>query len=225
MTAARGFHYFVVMRKKDDKKAEAISNATQKIVCQYGLDRASIANIAKEASVSPATIYLYFKDKSDLLSTVFLVEKQAILNTLIAALSPNSSFIDSFAAAHKATFEYMWKNPVSLRFTKILEITPYNPPKELSEQYGKFWDFWESGIKQGLIENISIDCIMIMVLAPLSDAVLQFHSLYCSCHDNFKAGQIHDEEAHQLAAKYVERVEKMQKQLFHLTWKALKKQI
>ncbi len=211
------------MRKKDDRKAEAISNATQKIICEHGLDRASVANIAKEANVSPATIYLYFNDKSDLLSKVFLAEKQAILDTLTVALSPELSFCENFAAAYKNAFEYMWKNPISLRFTEILETTPYNPAQELSERYGKFWEFWESGIEQGIIEDISPDSIMIMILAPLTRSVLQFHALYCSCHDHAAAGHIHDEEAHQLAAEYAERIEKVQQELFHLTWKALKK--
>ena len=209
------------MRKRDDRKARAISHAAQKIVCEHGLDRASIINIAKEANVSPATIYLYFKDKSDLLSKVFFAEKQAILNATTSALSPSLSFRENFAAAHKAAFEYMWKNPISLRFTEILETTPYNPPQELSEQYGRFWEFWKTGIEQGIIEAASPDCIMIMVQAPLTRAVLQFHALYCSCRSN--PGGVHDEKAHKLAAEYISRVEAMQEQLFHLTWKALKK--
>ncbi len=220
------FYYFNAMRKKDDRKAKAISNATQKIVCEQGLDRASMANIAKEANISPATIYLYFKDKSDLLTTVFLTEKQAILKATTAALSPEQSFWDNFAAAYKAAFEYMWKHPISLRFTEILETTPYNPPQELSEKFGEYWEFFKSGIERGIIEDISPDSIMIMVQAPLTRAVLQFHALYCSCHQNLTAAQhIHSEEIHQLAAEYVERVEEIKQDLFHLTRKALEKRI
>ena len=208
-------HYFNYMRRKDERKVEAISKATQKIVCERGLDHASIGDIAKEANVSPATIYLYFKNKPDLLSKVFFAEKQAIVDTVTSALSPASSFRENFALAHKAAFDYMWKNPISLRFTEVLRTTPYNLPQELSEQYGEFWEFWESGIEQGIVEDIAPDTIMMMVLAPLAHAVLQFHSLYCSC-------QMED-EAQQLAAKYADRVEKMQQELFYLTWKALEK--
>ncbi len=60
------FVYFRAMRTKDDFKQEALFQATIKLVNDIGFVSSSVAKIAKEADVSPATIYVYHKNKEDL---------------------------------------------------------------------------------------------------------------------------------------------------------------
>jgi len=60
------------MRLQDENKKAAIFHATIKLVNEIGFVAASVSKIAKEANVSPATIYIYHKDKEDLLVSIFL---------------------------------------------------------------------------------------------------------------------------------------------------------
>ena len=46
------------MRRKDDRKQESIKQALLKLILSEGLQGASIAKIAREAGVSPATVYI-----------------------------------------------------------------------------------------------------------------------------------------------------------------------
>ncbi|EUJ29992.1 TetR/AcrR family transcriptional regulator [Listeria grayi] len=64
------------MRIKDEAKVTAISQAVFQITKQEGLNNASISKIAKLAGVSPATVYIYYQDKSDMLSKIYLTSKR-----------------------------------------------------------------------------------------------------------------------------------------------------
>ena len=61
------------MKKSTDKKelvqkfrTEAILDAAMKVIAQRGLDKATMEQVASEAGISKATIYLYFKNKEAL---------------------------------------------------------------------------------------------------------------------------------------------------------------
>ncbi len=61
-----------VMRHKDDNKHQAICDAAIGLITANGFADTSISKIAKVANVSPATIYVYFENKEDLLNKVYL---------------------------------------------------------------------------------------------------------------------------------------------------------
>ncbi len=59
------------MRKKDDEKARCIKKAVVKLILQEGFHGASISKIAKMAGVSPATVYIYFENKENMLQEIY----------------------------------------------------------------------------------------------------------------------------------------------------------
>ena len=60
------------MRYRDEAKQNAVIEATVKLVNQIGFAATSTAKIAKEANVSSATIYIYYKNKEDLLVSTYV---------------------------------------------------------------------------------------------------------------------------------------------------------
>ena len=59
------------MRIKDSDKQQRIKAAMVRLILREGIDGASVSKIAKEAGVSPATIYVYYENKEDMLIEVF----------------------------------------------------------------------------------------------------------------------------------------------------------
>ena len=59
------------MRTKDFDKQQRIKEAMVQLILREGIDGASVSKIAREAGVSPATIYVYYDSKEDMLSEVF----------------------------------------------------------------------------------------------------------------------------------------------------------
>ncbi len=60
------------MRKKDDLKEQRIKDAVVKITLEEGFAKTSIAKIAKQAQVSPATVYIYYENKDDMMQEIYM---------------------------------------------------------------------------------------------------------------------------------------------------------
>ncbi len=62
------------MAKRTGEKYKAIIEAAVKVIAENGYHNSQVAKIAKEAGVADGTIYLYFKNKEDLLISLFRVK-------------------------------------------------------------------------------------------------------------------------------------------------------
>lgn len=67
-----------VNKKKALKEKELLSSA-YKLFIDQGIEKTSIDDIAKNASVAKGTFYLYFKDKYDLLNQLILLKSNEII--------------------------------------------------------------------------------------------------------------------------------------------------
>jgi len=68
------------MTSKKSEKYDAILEAALKVIAENGFHGSQVSKIAKEAGVADGTIYLYFKNKEDILISLF----QARLGKLVA---------------------------------------------------------------------------------------------------------------------------------------------
>ena len=59
------------MRLKDLDKQQRIKEATVSLILREGLNGTSVSKIAREAGVSPATIYVYYSSKEEMFAEVF----------------------------------------------------------------------------------------------------------------------------------------------------------
>lgn len=71
------------MRKKDDKKQDSIKEAVINLILKEGFHGTSISKIAKEAGVSPATVYIYYENKEVMLQEIYREYYEEILNHLL----------------------------------------------------------------------------------------------------------------------------------------------
>ena len=71
------------MRKKDDEKERSIKDAVIKLILQEGFHGASISKIAKLAGVSPATVYIYFDNKENMLQDIYTEYSEEIFDYLL----------------------------------------------------------------------------------------------------------------------------------------------
>src|SRR5579871_6777771 len=72
-------------------KRERILAAAERTFARHGFFTAKVADVAKEAGVADGTIYLYFKNKDDLLISVFerrMTQVNALMRDAIANLAP-----------------------------------------------------------------------------------------------------------------------------------------
>ena len=68
------------MRIKDESKQQRIKEAMVRLILREGIDGTSVSKIAREAGVSPATIYVYYDSKEEMLAEVFRRTAQMLRN-------------------------------------------------------------------------------------------------------------------------------------------------
>lgn len=74
------------MRKKDDEKQKSIKEAVIKLILKEGFHGTSISKIAKEAGVSPATVYIYYENKEVMLQDIYREYSEDIFDYLLDKL-------------------------------------------------------------------------------------------------------------------------------------------
>jgi TetR/AcrR family fatty acid metabolism transcriptional regulator len=88
---------------KDDTKHQKIIQAAAKVFAEKGFYNSRVSEIAKEANVADGTIYLYFKNKDDILISLFEEEFGRIVDNIRIELSRERNALDKirrFAFAH-----------------------------------------------------------------------------------------------------------------------------
>lgn len=72
---------------KNEDKHQRIIKAALKVFAKKGFYNSRVSEIAKEAEVADGTIYLYFKNKDDILISVFETEMRKMINNMKKELS------------------------------------------------------------------------------------------------------------------------------------------
>ncbi|MCC8359839.1 TetR/AcrR family transcriptional regulator [Salinimicrobium sediminilitoris] len=156
---------------KSQMKRDALVKATISLVNNSGFHATPMSKIAKMANVSPATIYLYFKNKQDLVNQVYIEVKAAFSSYAFKDYDKSMTV--------EAGFEKIWKN---IAFYKLKEVDQAlflsqcdNTPMidEESRQEGlkhlePLLELWERGKKEGIIKPISPYLLYAFTIYPIS---------------------------------------------------------
>lgn len=112
------------MRLKDEKKRIAIYHAAMEVITHHGVESASMSKIAKAAGVSSSTIYVYFKNKSDMINKLYLMVKQEVCSAMLNDLPDDMDIETATKSWMRNYFYYLVDNPPVLSFLEQF----YNSP-------------------------------------------------------------------------------------------------
>jgi AcrR family transcriptional regulator len=163
------FIYYRRMRHKDSGKREAICNAAVKLINANGLAETSMAKIAKEASVSPATIYVYFENKEDLLNKLYLLVKRRMSNTVIKGLDETLSVEATFRLLWHNHYRYLVEHADQFIFAEQFSHSPLieRVSKDEGHEYLQaIFALFERGKKEKIIKEIPAEILMAYAFFP-----------------------------------------------------------
>jgi len=165
---------------RTNNKKELIIDAAIKVFARKGFYNSKVADVAKSAGVADGTIYLYFKNKDDLLISLFETKMEEILDRF-------SSLIEKKISADKKLREF-----ISLYFlmieqdqdlAEVFQVELRQSSKFLKDYHNqKFIDFLniigaiiEEGIAQSLFsKSISIHNVKLLVFGALDELARQW---------------------------------------------------
>jgi AcrR family transcriptional regulator len=186
----------VATLQKSIDKRNALVKATIELVNNNGFHATPMSKIAKMANVSPATIYLYFENKQDLVNQTYIDVKAAY--TKYAFESYNAIM------PVEAGFELIWNRIADFKlnecenamFLAQCDNTPIID--EASRQEGikhlqPLLDLWARGKKEGIVKPMSDYILYAYAINPLSFLMMS------QKRGAFTLDKTHLKEAYQLA--------------------------
>lgn len=158
------------MRVKDEIKQDALFNATVKLVNEIGFVASSVSKIAREANVSPATIYVYYENKEDLLISTYVAIKHKLGNSLLKDFDSHMPIRDIFRNVWMNMFRYISENPEYFQFTEQFSNSPYSDlvdKEELEKPFEPVMQVLLSGIDQKIIKDVDSDILIAFMFYPI----------------------------------------------------------
>jgi AcrR family transcriptional regulator len=158
------------LQKSIDKR-NALIKATIELVNNNGFHATPMSKIAKMANVSPATIYLYFENKQDLVNQTYIDVKGAYTKYAFATYNEKMSVEEGFEIIWKRIADFKLKDCENAMFLAQCDNTPMID--EPSRQEGikhlrPLLDLWARGKKEGIIKPLSDYLLYAYTINPLS---------------------------------------------------------
>jgi TetR/AcrR family fatty acid metabolism transcriptional regulator len=85
---------FIINKKDKNNKYHLILEAAIKVFARQGFYQSTVAQIAREAGVADGTIYLYFKNKDDILVQFFNYRTKQVFDGFRAAVNQADNSLD-----------------------------------------------------------------------------------------------------------------------------------
>ena len=131
-------------------KRERILDAAEIVFARCGFYNARVADIAREASVADGTIYLYFKNKDDLLISLFESRMERVNGRLTEAIGTIDSSVDKLLAFITAYMQMIHDDP---NVAEVLTVELRQSSKFMKEysnpQFGDLLKIVATVIKDG----------------------------------------------------------------------------
>jgi len=164
------------MRTRDQSKYDAIMSVTIQLTNALGFDGISISKIAKKANVSPATIYIYFKNKEDLFSKLYIDIRKKMSQGTLQGLQDQMNIEQTFKSIWHNSFTYNLNHPEYLVFREQFEQTLMmkNIDENKFEAYRYVRNLLQRGIDENTIKNHPLPILTAFAFIPII-TLLKFH--------------------------------------------------
>ena len=169
---------FATMRIKDEAKIEAIYNATLSLVKEKGLAGITMSDISKAASIATGTLYIYFKNKEELIKALFWECREQSATKYFEGLDVAGTFEERMKRVFTNIVFYKM-----LRFevSAFLEQTYHSPfvcitdLKKKQTALQPLLDLFEQGIASGIIKNMDGETLMTFMFGVIHETIKKAH--------------------------------------------------
>jgi len=158
------------MRIKDEKKYNAILKASMEQFKLEGYAKASMAKIAKEAGVSPATIYIHFENKEDLIVKLYLHVRKGMSEYILDGIELKGCIEKVYKEVWHNYYNYCLNHPEGFNYIMQFTNSPY---MDKYEKYGmcyfsKIYELFAVGKEKGVIKKVSDEILFAFTFNPAS---------------------------------------------------------
>lgn len=158
------------MRVKDDKKHQAICDAAIELITTRGFADTSMSKIATAANVSPATIYIYFENKEDLLKKIYLYVKDQMSREFLSGVKEEMSVKEAFKQIWYNYYKYAKDHSIKFLFCEQFSNSPLVDSVNKDESKRCFQpmvELYERGRKEKIFKDMPLEVFAAFTISPL----------------------------------------------------------
>jgi len=196
------------MRVRDEDKVKLVKQKALQIIVKDGLEGFSMNKLAKSCGISVATLYIYYRDKDDLVISIAKEEGDAMSATFIRNFDPNLSFEEGLRVQWENRYAYNLENPLANFFFEQLRSSTYQErflENFMQKFKGLISEFMQNIVTRGEIDAMPLEVFWSVAYAPLY-SLIRF-----------------DREGHSFGGKSFKISDEILWQTFDLVVKSLKK--
>lgn len=162
------------MKPRDESKIQQIFSATLQLVVKTGVAGVTMRQIAKAAGMATGTLYIYCKDKDELLNQLYV--------------SCRASSVDAYfkgyneTAAYKKGFRIVWNNILQYRLANFdvsvfMEQCYHSPfisesTKEMNEQlFQPLYKFIERGKAEKILKDYDTMLLLVLMMGSITGII------------------------------------------------------
>lgn len=162
------------MRTKDETKIASIFKATLELVKARGLAGITMSDISKAASIATGTLYIYFKNKDDLIKELFVQCRVQSAEKYFAGLDAATPFEERMRLVFGNIIHYKMK---FFEVSAFLEQSYHSPfvcsadLKRLDKVLHPLLDLIEEGIREKKIKDVPVQLILSYIFGTVNELV------------------------------------------------------
>jgi TetR/AcrR family transcriptional regulator, multidrug resistance operon repressor len=168
------FIYLLPMRTRDESKETALRDKALEMIVEQGFDGLSMQKLARAAGVSPATIYIYFKDRDDLIVQLWLGEMHKMMEASLKGFDPEMHFDEGLQVQWLNRARFYIENPMSAHLMEQIKYSPYYDlcVAKVDKRFtNAMRDFVHNAIKRKELVKLPLEVYWSIAFAPLYQLV------------------------------------------------------
>jgi AcrR family transcriptional regulator len=165
------------MRTRDTDKEELVKQKAIDMFVSDGFEGFSMNKLAKACNISVATLYIYYKDKEDLIINIAREEMMSMSEAILKNFNSEASFEDGLRQQWKSRSDYMLKNQKVSVFFDQLRSSNYQDVafREVHDEFKRVMGmFMKNAVERGEIEPLPLEVYWSVAFAPLYN-LITFH--------------------------------------------------
>ena len=165
------------MRTRDPRKESLLRSKAMAMVVKDGFKGFSMQKLAKAARVSPATIYIYWKDRDDLLLQLYAEAWAKMSETSLKDFDPGMSFQEGLKYQWNNRARWFLDHPVEAAFMEQVRFSPLHDRAQAILGAG-YADVMKSFVKNAIarkeLVKVPVEVYWSIAFSPLYQ-LIKFH--------------------------------------------------
>lgn len=164
------------MRARDENKEITIREKAIELIVNEGFGGFSMGKLAKAANVSPATLYIYYKNKEDLLNSLYNKVHDTFIEMALQDFDPSASLEKGLMQQWKNRLRHIEQHPNHFKFTEQFKNSPLILHKDVNTEEFKeiMKQFVMGAIRRGELRKMEPELFWALAFGPFY-SLTRFH--------------------------------------------------